>query len=259
MTQRSQQDEYLEQLWYMKENGETTLDYLKSSLGSQFTQEALDEILYRGLAELHRGGQCIRLTDKGETPARQLIRAHRLAERLIFDVLASGDFEKVACEFEHTVSAELVNSICTLLGHPKECPHGMPIPDGECCRISTQTALSFIIPLKDLQLGESARIAYINCKNDQHIHKLDGLCVRPGAVVTLHQNYPTYVIECEGANIALGKEVITNICVWKNLPGKKEMTAGEKQNNKSSGNWINGLSPLWAWIRNHKIGGAGRR
>ncbi|MBF0511516.1 MAG: metal-dependent transcriptional regulator [Candidatus Omnitrophica bacterium] len=125
--------------------------------------------------------------------------------------------EGIACEFEHTVSLELVNGICTLLGHPKECPHGMPIPEGECCRQAAKTASSFIIPLSDLKLGESARIAYINCKSDQQIHKLEGLCIRPGVTIKLHQNYPTYVIECEGASIALDGDVVANISVWKNF------------------------------------------
>jgi len=66
---------------------------------------------------------------------RQLIRARRLAERLIHDVLG-GEFEEGACEFEHMGSTKLIDSICTLLGHPKECPHGLPIPEGECCQRS---------------------------------------------------------------------------------------------------------------------------
>jgi len=125
------------------------------------------------------------------------------------------EHESGACEFEHIVSPELIDGVCTLLGHPKECPHGLPIPEGKCCKSRATMACSSVIPLTDLQVGQSARVAYVNCRNDQRLHKMDGLYIRPGIVVKLHQTYPSYVIECEGANIALDKEIVSNICVWK--------------------------------------------
>ncbi|MBF0387275.1 MAG: metal-dependent transcriptional regulator [Candidatus Omnitrophica bacterium] len=217
MTRRVEQDEHIEQLWYMKERGEGSVAFLKRIMKGAFELKDLQELVGRGLVELSPDGATVKLSEAGDARARQLIRAHRLAERLIADVLGGGDLEQVACEFEHTVSLELVNGICTLLGHPRECPHGMPIPEGECCKLAKKTELSFIVPLLDIKVGESARIAYINCKNDQQLHKLEGLCVRPGVVVKLHQTYPAYVIECEGASIALDKAVIANISVWKNF------------------------------------------
>ncbi|MHC4310508.1 MAG: iron dependent repressor, metal binding and dimerization domain protein [Planctomycetota bacterium] len=77
--------------------------------------------------------------------------------------ILGGDYESGACEFEHTVTPELVDSICILLGHPRECPHGRPIPQGQCCRHSSRTAQSSVIPLVELAVGQSARVAYINC------------------------------------------------------------------------------------------------
>jgi Mn-dependent DtxR family transcriptional regulator len=38
-----------------------------------------------------------------------------------------------ACKFEHILSPEATERICTFLGHPRTCPHGSPIPAGECC------------------------------------------------------------------------------------------------------------------------------
>lgn len=217
MNKKVEQDEYIEQLWYLKERGETSVAFLKRLMKGTFDLKQLQELSCLGLIDLSGDSATVKLTEEGEARARQLIRAHRLAERLIADVLGGGDLEKIACEFEHTVSLELVNGICTLLGHPKECPHGLPIPEGECCKLAKKTDLSFIIPLTDVKVGESARIAYINCKSDQQLHKLEGLCVRPGVVVKLHQTYPAYVIECEGSSIALDKAVIENISVWKNF------------------------------------------
>jgi len=213
MTTKRETDEHVEQLWYMKEEGQVSADALKDAMGEGYDPGVINELISRDMVELPAGGE-IRFTKQGEEYARQLIRAHRLAERLLHDVLG-GDFESGACEFEHTVTAELVDSICTLLGHPRSCPHGMPIPGGECCRKFSRTAESSVVPLTELEVGQSARVAYINCKSDQQLHKMDSLCIRPGAVVTLHQRYPAYVIECEASNIALDDHIAASICVWR--------------------------------------------
>jgi len=214
MSKKRERDEYLEQLWYMKEKEDDSIESLKSSMDINYDRDVIEELVFEDMVELKEGAKKITLTEKGEDYARQLIRAHRLAERLLNDVLG-GDYESGACEFEHTVTPELVDSICILLGHPRTCPHGMPIPEGQCCRRSSRTAQSSVIPLVELAIGQSARVAYINCKSDQQLHKIDSLCIRPGAVVTLHQRYPTYVIECEGSNIAMDEEIVSNICVWR--------------------------------------------
>ena len=66
---------------------------------------------------------------------------HRLAERLFKDTFAIEDSEAhtQACKFEHIISPELDHKICTFLGHPKTCPHGNPIPPGDCCDSSRKT------------------------------------------------------------------------------------------------------------------------
>ena len=213
MNRKREKDEHLERLWYIKEEESDSTDDLKSIMKEDFSSEIVEELSSEDLVELREHGVKIRLTAKGEDSARRLIRAHRLAERLLYDVLG-GEFESGACEFEHIVTPEVVDSICTLLGHPRECPHGAPIPEGECCKCSARTAQSSVAPLTELELGQSARIAYVNCRDDQRLHKMDGLHIRPGASIKLHQTYPSYVIECEGANVALDEEIASNICVW---------------------------------------------
>jgi len=235
MNRKRERDEHLERLWYMKEEGQSSLDELKCCLGGEFNKEIIRELLSDGLVKIEEGSGKTALTKEGEDAARKLIRAHRLAERLLHDVLG-GDFESGACEFEHTVNPELVDSICTLLGHPRECPHGMPIPEGECCRRSAKTAQSSVALMTEMKVGESCRVAYINCRDDQQLHKLGGLHIRPGAIVKLHQTYPSYVIECEGANIALDKDIARNICVWKgqehiNKHTEDTVPAAEKKGN----------------------------
>jgi DtxR family Mn-dependent transcriptional regulator len=78
----------------------------------------------------------LHFTPAGEERARSVIRRHRLAERLFMDVLSIRDAASVesnACTFEHILSPEVTDRICTFLGHPETCPHGGPIPRGECC------------------------------------------------------------------------------------------------------------------------------
>ncbi|HVY92826.1 MAG TPA: iron dependent repressor, metal binding and dimerization domain protein, partial [Bryobacteraceae bacterium] len=75
-------------------------------------------------------------TPAGEARARDVIRRHRLAERLFRDVLGIHDeteIESSACKFEHILSPEVTDRMCSLLGHPDACPHGSRIPRGPCC------------------------------------------------------------------------------------------------------------------------------
>ena len=83
------------------------------------------EVAHRsGLIEIT--GEALRLTEAGRTRARDVVRRHRLAERLFCDLLDVDheECESSACKLEHILSPEATNSICILLGHPTTCPHG---------------------------------------------------------------------------------------------------------------------------------------
>jgi DtxR family Mn-dependent transcriptional regulator len=70
------------------------------------------------------------LTDKGRTQAESVIRKHRLAERLLTDVIGLA-WEKAHVEagrWEHVISDEVEGLLVRLLGNPTTCPHGNPIP-----------------------------------------------------------------------------------------------------------------------------------
>jgi putative ABC transport system ATP-binding protein len=126
-------DEVLEQLWMVRENSfhEEPEHFTAAQYRKICTQMARI-----GLVEL-RGGEVV-FTPRGDQRARSVIRRHRLAERLFMDVLALRDnqsIERNACTFEHILSAEVTDRICTFLGHPRTCPHGSPIPEGNCCRV----------------------------------------------------------------------------------------------------------------------------
>ncbi|MBF0541078.1 MAG: metal-dependent transcriptional regulator [Nitrospirae bacterium] len=214
--QKTIRDEYLEKLWYMKESNKDTVSDLKSLMKDMFDQKNVEELRAEGFLEAkgtNGNKEILKLSQKGLDKARAIVRAHRLAERLLYDVMGKN-IEEGACEFEHMVTAELVDSICILLGHPKECPHGLPIPEGECCKSAKSVVNSLVTHMSELEVGQTAKIAYLNCRDDQQLHKMNSLQLRPGIYVKVHQRYPSFVIECEGANIALDNDVAYSICVW---------------------------------------------
>jgi putative ABC transport system ATP-binding protein len=99
------------------------------------------------------GSMIVELTPRGRQRAADIIRRHRLAERLFTDSLAMDsetEIEQQACKFEHILSPEATDKICAFLGHPRTCPHGAAIPPGPCCANR---------PLLDLALNSSAETA----------------------------------------------------------------------------------------------------
>ncbi len=82
------------------------------------------------------GSYIVEMTARGRERAENIIRRHRLTERLFTDSLhmeSETEIAEQACKFEHILSQEATDKICTFLGHPKTCPHGAPIPPGPCC------------------------------------------------------------------------------------------------------------------------------
>jgi len=89
------------------------------------------------------GSMMVELTPRGRQRAADIIRRHRLAERLFTDSLSldsETEIEQQACKFEHILSPEATDKICAFLGHPQTCPHGAPIPPGHCCASTRQVA-----------------------------------------------------------------------------------------------------------------------
>ena len=210
MNNQREHDECLERLWHLSERG--IAPSVTGAVAEGMRGQCLQELAADGLLVIDGAGS-MSFTPAGQEQARRLIRCHRIAERLIYDVLGEN-VESSACEFEHLVETGVVDSICTLLGHPRECPHGYQIPEGDCCRRSAEVVRRRVVPLLDLDLGESARIAWVATGSDERLHALSSLQIRPGALVTLHQTRPSVVIEVEGASIAIDESVASAINVW---------------------------------------------
>jgi DtxR family Mn-dependent transcriptional regulator len=229
-------EEYLERLWEMKEKEQDSVRDLEASMATDFDLKFIEELAMEGLVVFSDGERRIVLSAEGETQARQIIRAHRIGERLLFDVFGEG-FEKGACEFEHTKTTELVDGICTLLGHPRSCPHGMPIPEGDCCLRLAKTTNNAVVSLVEMEIGQSTRVAYIESRDDHRMHKLNGLQIRPGVLIRLHQRYPCYVVECEGGNIAIDDDIAASIRVWSNASHVQPQQKHLKKNQKVRSRW----------------------
>ena len=140
-------EEVLEALWVCSERKDHRIEALK-----RWCHTSVDEALLSVLEKddlIAYDGEMILLTGKGRERAALITRRHRLAERLLVDVLGMPlqEAEKGACEFEHVVADEVADSICTLLGHPRQCPHGASIPHGKCCLETKEVVDNVVVPL----------------------------------------------------------------------------------------------------------------
>jgi putative ABC transport system ATP-binding protein len=126
-------DHLLERIWMCGEEGTTSRVDNLSAPGNTDPGRTLGRMADLKLVEVRQTD--VHLTETGSRRARDVVRRHRLAERLFKDTFAIDDSEAhtQACKFEHIISPELDQRICTFLGHPKTCPHGNPIPPGDCC------------------------------------------------------------------------------------------------------------------------------
>jgi putative ABC transport system ATP-binding protein len=123
-------DEVLEYLW-LKGEGDAAAHEICAVGARQATPHLLDRMRVRGIL----GAAGTAFTEEGRRRAESLIRRHRLAETLFSETFQMHEsvVEEEACFFEHILSPVMTDSICGFLNHPPACPHGKPIPRGECC------------------------------------------------------------------------------------------------------------------------------
>jgi DtxR family Mn-dependent transcriptional regulator len=155
-------------------------------------------------------GNRISFTDPGEQRARDIIRRHRLAERLFNDVLDLSEYEADACRFEHAISSEVEEAICTLLGHPPFCPHNKPIPKGRCCDLYTRKVRPLVQSLRDVEVGKRARVLFITAPS---MDRLAAMGLVPGADITLRQKMPSYVVDIGETTMAIDEDIAKGIYV----------------------------------------------
>jgi DtxR family transcriptional regulator, Mn-dependent transcriptional regulator len=213
-------DEALEAIWTSTEAGEPTVARVGRDAVGGASPDLLRSIQSLGLITIDGDGDGARIemTDKGREIGRRVIRGHRLAERLVCDVLGVSleVAEAAACEFEHTLSHDLTDSICTLLGHPSRCPHGKAIPEGECCRQARSQVGPVIAPASTMEIGEEGRVAYVALADHSLSHQLASLGIAPGVPLRMHQRWPSFVIKCEETEVAIEEAIAKSIFVRRN-------------------------------------------
>ncbi|MDR4504955.1 MAG: metal-dependent transcriptional regulator [Candidatus Scalindua sp.] len=207
-------DEILRHLWVTEEE---QVKATKETLYEKFTREAAENVLGEMITNnmIQSEYSNYVLTKAGRDKAKRIVRRHRIAERLLHDVLEVSDevFEHGACQFEHFVNEEIVSSICTLLGHPTTCPHGKKIPPGDCCMNAKRKLQPVLGPLTKLRSGVQADIAYIAAQSQASLERLSTVGVVPGLRFTVHHREPTFVIQFGETQLALDKDIVKDIYV----------------------------------------------
>lgn len=208
-------DEALELLWILNEDGHQDFNRFRLSSEDDEVDAVIHVLKTEGLVVIP--GDNIQFTDKGRAQAKALIRRLRLAERLFTDVFEmKGDTVITdACRMEHILSKELTDSVCTFLGHPQTCPHGKPIPRGECCKKYKVEVEPVVTRLSEFEVGSRGRITFIVPAKPSRLSKLNSLGITAGSVVRLLQRNPSYVIQIDETTVALDPEIAKEIYVKK--------------------------------------------
>lgn len=203
------QEEILETLWV-----ELVEDKKEGCDGSILKDdEVINELVNSGYVEFRDNE--ISLTDRGKEEARNCIRRHRLAERLLVDVLDIKRklVHETSCKFEHLLHKGLDDSICTLLGHPKTCPHGRSIPEGTCCKEAKTRLEKLIMPLSELEINKKAKVSYLQVRESNALQKMIAMGVLPNTEIILIQKFPSYVFKIGKSQFAIDRELASQAYV----------------------------------------------
>jgi DtxR family Mn-dependent transcriptional regulator len=179
-------EEYLENILEIEEEGTRVMRArLVERLGisAAAVSETVNRLADQGYVELE-SDRTLTLTEKGRTLATQVMRRHRLAERLLMDVIGL-EWEKVhreADRWEHVISDDVEAKLIELLGDPATCPHGNPIPGSKRARRVEPT-----VPLGEVAAG-AVTISRISEKlelDDEGLHFVAAARLMPGCTATV--------------------------------------------------------------------------
>ena len=125
---------YLKAIWYIRERGE---EVKVSSIAKllNVTQPSVVQMLRKlNISQFVRYSKgSVEMTTEGEYIGRKMMRNTRLLEVLMKDALKIEVDEEMICGIEHHMKDIFTDALCTLLKHPRRCPHGHKIPNGKCC------------------------------------------------------------------------------------------------------------------------------
>ena len=207
-------EEYLETIWELEEEG---IPVIQARLAEHMDVSApsVSEMIRRlkGEGWVDSEGRSITLTEKGRARAISVVRKHRLAERLLTDVIGLP-WHKThveACRWEHVISDEVEERIVALLGNPPTCPHGNPIPGAG----GPERDLS---ALAQFEPGDRVRLERVTEQVEvdyEALMYLDSHGFIPGAGATVSAKAPdgTLTLALEEGTIALGPVLASQLYV----------------------------------------------
>lgn len=207
-------EEILEALWVaVEEEGQAFLD--PDTMGFPSDDPSYHELTGHACIEVRQG--MVYLRAEGREEGKNTIRRHRLAERLMMDVLniRGEDGDHRACQFEHLLNEGVDAKVCTMLNHPTTCPHGKPIPPGPCCDEARAQGDLGIVPLTEFKSGQDGEIAYILTEDNKKMQKLMAMGVLPGNKITLVQSFPSYIFRVGYSEFAIDTNLAKEIFVRK--------------------------------------------
>ena len=128
---------YLKAIWHIKERGEevkiSTIAKMLNVRQPSVVQ-MLKKLNSKNLVTYNKAG--VKLTDEGQTIGSSMMRNSRLLEVLMDSALKVDIDEEMVCGIKHHMNKQFTDALCTMLGHPRKCPHDHDIPVGECCKAS---------------------------------------------------------------------------------------------------------------------------
>jgi DtxR family Mn-dependent transcriptional regulator len=130
----------------------------------------------------------------------------------VLDV-SEKESEDLACRFEHILSEEVTDKVAAFLGHPQVDPNGKPIPAGDITPESAEYMTPLIHRLARLEVGKSARVAFLTPSFHKRFDRLAAFGINPGAELNLHQRRPAFVVRVGETELALDPEIADEIYV----------------------------------------------
>ncbi len=208
-------EEALELLWVLKEEEKDSLGRFHACSDDDEIASIIKELQRKNLITVD--GDNVDFTEEGKKIARGIVRRHRLAERLFADIFEMKEdvIHEDACRMEHILSEELTDSVCTFLGHPPTCPHGKPIPRGECCKRYRVEVKPLVRALTDFEVGQTGRIVYIVPSDPSRLNRLNSIGINAGTEIKLLQKWPSVVVQVDETTVALDPDIAREIYVKK--------------------------------------------
>jgi len=127
---------YLKAIWHIKERKEpvkiSTIAKMLNVRQPSVVQ-MLKKLNDRNLVNYSKAG--VKLTEEGKKVGASMMRNSRLLEVLMDSALKVEIDEEMVCGIEHHMNIQFTDALCTMLKHPRKCPHGHDIPTGECCTV----------------------------------------------------------------------------------------------------------------------------